>query len=49
MQYSINHETPIGRALIGLEIDGEEELIVDGRRLGLVRVLKIEKPVGREG
>lgn len=33
----LNHEAPVAAALLGLEIDGEEELIVDGRRLGLPR------------
>lgn len=40
----LNYKTPLAVTLLGLEIDGEEELIVDGQRRGLVRVLKIEKP-----
>jgi very-short-patch-repair endonuclease len=39
----LNCEAPVATALLGLETDGEEELIVDGRRVGLVRVLNIKK------
>jgi very-short-patch-repair endonuclease len=39
-----NQETAIAVALLGLEIGGEEDLMIDGKRQGLVRVLKIEKP-----
>lgn len=42
----LNVRAPVAVALLGLEISGEEELIIDGKRRGLIRVLKIEKPLG---